>query len=152
MSEVLEHLQGGKALLELVFGPRFLRLLVPPWNRISDAVSARLPDLGYLGLSTFGNRLRREPVPGLVLLNAHVDLLTWRNGGRFAGREKVLGELVRHLEARRTGTDERHEPIGLLTHHEDHDAEAWAFLEQLLRATTSHSGARWVGVRQALAM
>ena len=152
VSEVLDDLQQGKALLELLFGSRFRQLLVPPWNRISDAVSTRLPDLGYIGLSTFGKRLDREPVPGLILLNTHIDVLTWRNGGRFAGPGKVLGELVRHLENRRTGTEGRDEPIGLLTHHKDHDAEAWGFLEQLLRATTSHSAVRWAGVQQALAM
>jgi hypothetical protein len=150
IDQVLEELRRGQGQLELLFGSQFFRVLAPPWNRISDAVMAHLPDLGYIGLSTFGTRQHPEPAPGLILLNPHVDVLTWRNGARFAGRGKVLGELVRHLEARRIGTSDETEPIGILTHHKDHDAEVWPFVEQLLRATTSHTAAQWVSLQTAL--
>ncbi len=152
VGQILEELRQGQRRLELLLGSQFFPVLAPPWNRISDAALAGLTDLGYIGLSTFGTRLHREPVPGLILLNTHVEVLTWRNGARFAGCEKVLGELVHHLEARRARTTGEGEPLGLLTHHKDHDADVWPFIGQLLRATTSHVAARWVNPQQALAM
>ena len=40
--------------LEQAFGRRFAPVLVPPWNRIDEAVIERLPGAGFSGLSTFG--------------------------------------------------------------------------------------------------
>jgi hypothetical protein len=43
------------------------------------------------------------------------------------------------------------EPLGLLTHHLDHDAGLWAFLGDFFRATAAHPAARWIKVEEAFA-
>jgi hypothetical protein len=83
------------------------------------------------------------------MMNTHVDVLTWRGRTGFAGRKKVLRELIGHLQARRTGVVDPDEPVGLLTHHRDHDEAAWEFVENLLRVTSRHPAARWRGIEQA---
>jgi hypothetical protein len=88
---------------------------------------------------------------GLVIANAHVDPLNWKER-RFAGRDKALRGIIGELEARRTGATDPDEPLGLLTHHLDHDSAVWDFLEELLKATTAHPAARWLGAREAFGL
>jgi hypothetical protein len=149
LREILGELRIGREQLELLFGSRFLPVLVPPWNRIAEPVLLRLPDLGYVGLSTFGACSCREPISGLTVVNAHIDVLTWRGRLGFAGEERTLRGLIAHLQSRRTGASDVDEPVGLLTHHRNHDEAAWDFLKTLLHITSEHPAAIWIGVEQA---
>lgn len=138
---VLADLAEGWRLLR-PFDP--LPVLVPPWNRIAADVTARLPALGYAGLSTFNARPRPSPVPGLVQVNTHVDVIDWRGGGGFAGTGAVIGALVRHLAARRTGAADPDEATGMLTHHLVHDDPCRRFLDRFLAAASEHPAVRWL--------
>jgi hypothetical protein len=144
--EVVEaELRAGQAILRDAFGARFRPWLVPPWNRIDPDLAARLPDLGYAGLSTF--EPRRDP----FRVNAHVDPIAWKAGRRFIGVEKTLNRLTEHLAARRAGFVDREEPTGFLTHHLVHDAELWEFLGDLAAAAARCPSARWVDPTQPAA-
>jgi hypothetical protein len=57
---VLGELELGLKLLRANFGAAFQPVLVPPWNRIDDAVVRGLSDLGYRGISLFGPRPQPE--------------------------------------------------------------------------------------------
>jgi hypothetical protein len=46
--------RDGLAQARAVAGALLLPVFVPPWNRLSPALAATLPQLGYAGLSTFG--------------------------------------------------------------------------------------------------
>jgi hypothetical protein len=149
VADVLSEMRQGRERLEALFGSRFAPVLVPPWNRIEPPILPHLVGAGYRGLSTFGTRVQATPEPGLVQVNTHLDILRWRGGVQFAGPEKVLRQLVGHLRDRRKRATDKDEPIGLLTHHRDHDPSAWEFLETLLRITGEHPAATWPGVAQA---
>ncbi len=151
LAEVARELEAGRERLAAAFGARFLPVLVPPWNRIDEAFVAALPSLGYGGLSTFGPRRARHAAPGLVRCNAHADPIAWREGRRFAGTERALDAVVRHLAQRREGAVDADEPTGLLTHHLVFDADAWRFADALLECTRGHAAARWLGATQAFA-
>ena len=58
LAEVAQELEIGRRRLAEAFGERFLPVLAPPWNRISERVVASLPALGFVGLTTFGARER----------------------------------------------------------------------------------------------
>lgn len=140
LATMTDELARGRAKLAELFGARCLPVLVPPWNRIDDAVIAALPALGLRFLSVFGPR-----APGAAaIVNTHVDPIAWRAGRGFVGEAKALGELVRHLAARRTGSADAAEPTGLLTHHLGHDDALWRFLDRLLACTAVHPAARWL--------
>jgi hypothetical protein len=126
-------------------------VLVPPWNRIDAAVIGRLPGVGFSGLSTFGPRERRRPMPGLVQCNTHVDLIAWRRDRAFIGAGAAVDRLVAHLAARRAGTVDPEEPTGLLTHHLDFAATPWSFLSELFARTQAHGAAAWVDAGVAFA-
>ena len=80
----------------------------------------------------------------------HVDPVNWRER-RFAGRGKALSGLLGELRSRRSGATDPYEPLGLLTHHLDHDDGLWDFLDEFLATTTRHPGARWITAAEAFA-
>ncbi len=142
LGEVIDQLDEGRLRLGRLLGDRALPVLVPPWNRISEAVIDALPGLGYRGISTFG------PRPGLprrlIWGNTHVDPIDWRGTRGFAGESAVLESAVAHLRARRNGKADRSEPTGLLTHHLQHDQSTWAFCKRFQRETQRHPAVRWL--------
>lgn len=142
----LAELARGLDVLRRNFGERFAAVLVPPWNRIADAIVARLPDVGLRGLSTLGPRPARSPVRGIVQCNTHVDVIAWRRERAFIGVEAAIDRLVAHLRARRDGSVDSDEPTGVLTHHLDMSDAGWHFLVELVARTREH-GAEWLDVQ-----
>lgn len=143
-SAVLEELDEGRHRLEHLFGPRFLPVIVPPWNRIASELFKPIAERGYHGVSAFGARANIQLPSGLVLANAHCDPIRWKAGAIFAGEIKTLGQLVDHLEARRMGQVDVKEHTGFLTHHIDLDSAGWTFCNHLASVIENHSGARWI--------
>lgn len=143
LAHTLGDLATGWARLEAVFGPRALPVLVPPWNRLAPGLVPLLPEIGYRGLSMYGARSRPEPIPNLVQVNTHVDIIDWRGGRGFLGDDAVLGRAVDFLARRRTGQVDANEPTGILSHHLVHDDACWAFLERLVALIEAHGAARW---------
>ena len=141
----------GRRLMGDLFGAAALPVLVPPWNRIDPALVARLPRLGFRGLSTYGPRATAEPAPGLIQVNTHLDIIDWRGSRGFVGQEKALAQLIARLGDRRTCRADPSEPTGLLTHHLVHDAGAWDFIASLLRRIARHRGARWLAPAEVFA-
>ena len=142
---VVAEIAQGWQLLEARFGARFWPALVPPWNRMAPYLPPFLAELRYRGLSQFGPRARRRPVPGLVQANTHVDIVFWKGPvPRFAGAAKLVDEFALHLAARRRGAVDPDEPTGLLTHHAAHDEDAWIFLDALFERIGRHAAARWL--------
>src|SRR3546814_17676244 len=135
------ELQAGRDLSSRLFGDRWLPVLVPPWNRIADAVAERLAELGYRGLSTFGGAGRT--FPGILRLDCRVDPVDWHGGRGFVGVPRALGPVLRHLRARRTG-DTPDLPTGLLTHHPQMDEATWGFCPAFRPEIKLHRGARVV--------
>lgn len=134
---VLGELRDGFAILQRLFGRRFMPMLVPPWNRINGALIAELPTLGLKVLSVYGAAKADSPIK---LLNTHVDIMNWHGirGGR--PHAELVADVVAEL---RTRFDDDAEPIGILTHHLVHDETAWAFLSNLLTETSAHPAATW---------
>lgn len=139
---VLAELAEGRKILDRLFGPRALPVLVPPWNRIVTAVAAGLPEAGFTGLSVFGPRC--VSTVNMMCVNTHIDPVAWKDGKRFLGEAEALGMAVAHLSARRLGQADADEPTGLLTHHLAMDGETWAFTARFLMETRRHPAVRWL--------
>lgn len=128
----------GKARLEELFGDRFLPVFVPPWNRIGEEARGLLPKLGLPIVSTYG-AARQPAVGGPVELNTHLDIMDWRAMSGLA-MDEADQRLASLIEARHGGTIE---PIGILSHHLQHDEAAWTLLERLLTAIAEHPAVLW---------
>ena len=103
------------------------RLFVPPWNNAHPTLKRAL-GLQGLRLSCYGG-MRRAAEPDR--LDAHLDVMRWKPKPRFRGTVRFLSR-VRRLLAERRMSQAWDQPLGLLTHHLDHDEPAWRFLEAFL--------------------
>lgn len=148
---IIDELRRGRDRLSALFGDRFLPVLVPPWNRLDPGLAARLPALGYGGLSTYKPRQPAEAVPGLVQANCHLDLLQWKPVRRFLGGAAALALLTGHLLDRRQGRADPEEPSGLLGHHLVQDAATWDFLAALLDRLRRHPAAAFLSAAEVFA-
>ena len=141
--EAIQRLLKGRRHLKQLFGERALAVLAPPWNRFAPDRIGDLARAGYIGLSTFQPRQGREPAPGLIQVNTHVDIIDWRAGRTFVGEERVLDMMATQMRARRLGQCDADEPLGLLTHHAVHEPSAWEFLQRLFERSQAMAGLRW---------
>ncbi len=131
---IAKDLRKGYRILEDAFGAGFLPVLVPPWNRIDDAIEPYLKSSGFAGLSVFGKRSGPEASPGVSLINTHVDPIDWRGTRGFLGEDVVLERLIAQLD--------EDEPIGILSHHLVMDEPCWTFLERLFSTLLRHPAVR----------
>lgn len=136
---MLAELAAGRAKLAAL--PRFVPVLVAPWNRIAPELVPLLPQAGVCGLSTLGPR--PAPIAGVAIANVHIDIMDWQ-AGRFAGESAVLTQAIAHLRAKRTGRADAGEPTGLMTHHPYHDEACWRFIETFLARSRAHPAVRWL--------
>jgi hypothetical protein len=143
LSEIVHDLAMGMKLAREAFGERLLPVIVPPWNRITSRAVAPLPGLGYRGLSTWKPRLKAQPCPGLIQVNAHLDIVDWRRGRAIKDEELVAGLLLRKLRWRRANPLRASEPLGLLTHHKLWSAEKEKIVKKLLAVTRGHPAVVW---------
>lgn len=113
---------------------------VPPWNAIHPRLPMALATLD-MKLSAFDGLGDRQRV------DTHLDLMRWGERPRFRGAGRLMNRTARLLsERRRQGLWDR--PVGLLTHHLDHDEAAWRFLDGFLRRLNTATGCRWLTVDQ----
>ena len=144
LSEMLAQLHQGRTRLRSAFGGRFVEVLVPPWNRIPDALAGALGEVGWQGLSIFGDHVPATDIP---CRNVHVDIIDWRGSRGFAGSEEVLTRLVGQLRTRRRAR-EYDSPLGLMTHHLNHDTGCWGFCRELMARSADHPGVVWLSADQ----
>jgi len=132
------RLVAGRERLAAAFGERFVAAIAPPWNNIATDVAARLPALGFAGLSC-------DPgPPGVVPLtrvDIHVDAIAWAEGAR----SKDAGELDAELAAGRAAACAA--PVGLLTHHPVISEAGWDALDRTLALGHDDPTVVWVDAR-----
>ncbi len=143
LQQIEDDLARGRALLSDAFGESALPVLVPPWNRIVPRALPLLPRLGFRGLSTWKPRSTARPVPGLLQVNAHLDVINWRRGRAIKDERLIAGLLLRKLRWRRERRARAGEPLGLLTHHLHWNPEMERIVVRLLEATRGHRAVRW---------
>jgi len=143
LPQIEDDLMRGRALLRKTFGRRVLPVLVPPWNRIVPRALSLLPHLGFRGISTWKPRATAQPVPGLVQVNTHLDVIDWRRGRVLKDERLIAGLLLRKLRWRRARPARASEPLGLLTHHAYWSPEMERIVARILETTRGHPAARW---------
>jgi len=145
------RLSEGRRHLAALFGPLFLPVMVPPWNRIDREIEAALPGLGYIGLSAFGSLDRTAGEAGPARVDCHLDIFRWKPTRCFRGDADLLADLRAQLALRRGDQRLNDVPLGIMTHHLVHDLQCWAFLERLYSLLTNHPGVRFLSGANAFA-
>ena len=139
---VLGELAAGRAHLSQLFGERLDDCVVPPWNRMDERLLPHLADLGFNAVSRFGDPGLSRAC-GLDLVNSTVDIIDWKNGKHGRSDADLIGKLQRQIETEISQSTASEVKIGILTHHLDHDRQAWNFLERLFAATRVHNAISW---------
>ncbi|WP_415404329.1 polysaccharide deacetylase family protein [Tateyamaria sp. SN3-11] len=142
--DAVEETAMALARMHDIFGTRLRPMFVPPWNRINADVTQALAAQGYTALSTFGPRAGPQAAPGLTQINTHIDPIWWKGTRDLVDPDHLIAQTVRHLTARRTGTEDTEEPLGLLTHHLVHTPEIWSFTRAFLHEMISGGATSWV--------
>ena len=136
---VLDELRRGRVRLEAAFGPRFVPVLAPPWNRIDPAVVPHLAAAGYAALSVSGGRggaAAAGAAPGgLARIDVHLDPIHWRGHRGFVGEAAALGDLLAALDSGAAA-------VGVVSHHLAHDGPGWRFLDRLFGLLAASRGPR----------
>ena len=135
---VLDEIRIGFDRLSEMFPDQTVPMLVPPWNRIAPDLLPHLPQLGLRCLSAFSNQFPHEPVPGLVQVDCQLDIIDWSKRSSHPP-DMLAGRLAALIRQRGPASA----PIGILTHHLDHDEAAWGFLADLFRLTARHEAVAW---------
>ena len=133
---VLEELRLGFTRMTELFESQFLPVLVPPWNRIADGVRERSPEIGLTRLSTFGPAPAGDP----HWINVHLDIIEWRPIRRPLSPSEAYAVLTTEMERRLAGDSE---PVGIMTHHLEHEEGNWSFLDDLLELIAKHPAVEW---------
>ena len=149
LDAVLLDAATGLRLARNHFGAKCLPVLVPPWNRITTRAVPHLPKLGFKGLSTWKPRAQKLAAPGLVQVNAHLDLIDWRHGRVLKSERDVATLLLRKLRWRREKSARMEEPLGLLTHHAYWSAAKERMLAGLLSTLATHPAVRFAKASDA---
>lgn len=152
LAERTEETAAGLAALSAAFPSQTAPIFVPPWNRIAPDMRAPLWKQGYRALSTYGPRRLPPPAsdgaPELLDVNTHIDPIDWRGTRSAVALEKLAADLAALLTARRLGTADPTEPIGVLTHHLVHDQRIWETVKRLLDHLCDKGRCRWVNVAE----
>jgi hypothetical protein len=131
------HIADGWTKLEAL--PEAMQVFVPPWNNVHPELPDVLAAAGYIGWSAAGTT---GEAPGPPRFDADLDIIDWAGGAHFKGAWRILDELTGAL-ARRRHDGEWARPVGLLSHHLDHDFRAWLFLDAFIRWTRGEPAFIW---------
>ena len=137
---VRKDILAGKIKLEQLLADSFLPVFTPPWNRCSEAAMHVLQELDFLALSRSAGSLPPPPA-GLMDLAINIDLHTRRETNPEQAMHNLMTECRTALES---GC------MGFMLHHQRMNANAFLFLEHLLRAINSHPGLRPCTFRELL--
>ncbi len=145
-ADVLNDLAAGLARLGDFYGKRLIPILVPPWNRIDEALLPDLPALGFTGLSAFGHLLVSHE--NLRVANTHVDIVDSHAGNACRDEGVLAASLASELALARAAGGK---PVGILSHHLVSDDYAFRFLHDLFVVTRQSKIVRWLSPLEAMA-
>jgi len=142
---VSADLRESRRLMTDAFGSLPANMLVPPWNRISNAAAETVSAAGFDVLSTYG---WKPSTASVRHLNTHVDLIDWRSSRQGKPAARIASEIA---EALRLARDQDFAPIGILAHHLAHDAAAWTTLKALFDWSAGRHDITWCSATDLLA-
>jgi hypothetical protein len=126
----------GRMKLQNLFGRQFLPILVPPYNFLARSLSTSVAAMGFSFVSVEGD-FSGLPLP---CRNVHIDPIDWKGpAAKDAGA--IVRQALAALRLRRFGLVSPASPVGIVTHHLKHDADAWQSTEMLFDRLVAHPAA-----------
>jgi hypothetical protein len=127
--------------------PNSIPMFVPPWHAVHPCLETALRTTGFEGWSAYGGDIQQSGE--LVRIDVHLEVLRWKADVRFRGEGRFMRRLTRLARERRR-TDRLTEPIGILTHHLEHDGASWVFLERFIPWVSGNAAIDWRSLPELL--
>jgi hypothetical protein len=145
-----------------------LAMFVPPWHAFDSRLVPDLVRVGFTTLSMYETRISRGAAlvaayapmnefafaltqtensrryGAITRLDCSVDLLGSDGPGGTTVNPNLVRDIFGALVARRVGITPANRPIGIMTHHMQHDDVAWALLERVVTLFAEHPAARFI--------
>ena len=134
LGTLVAEAQSALSEARAALGETLLPVFVPPWNRMAPRLAARLPALGYVGLSAWGDG---PETAGLLRADTHIDPVDWHGGRSLFAPKTLIARAAAALDRR---ANDPCAPLGLLTHHLVHDEAIWGFCAALFEEWRRLSG------------
>ena len=138
-----EDILQGRTKMERIFGPNFVPVFTPPWDRFSTATLKALRKLDFKGISA------TAPFPpgvkslyGIKRLPTRLDLYT-RNAKNPAGDFALLIDQF-------SGLSKMKGPAGIIIRHQQMTPFAFEFLDRMLYNLKYVIGARFSSFKEIL--
>ena len=139
-------------------------VFVPPFGQISRAMIKALPGIGFAGLSAGPGWFERKKlrlssctvrIPRVNIaswsviprLDVQIDPIDWQQRTAHSA-DTICEAIVRCLRLRRMGFLPSDTPVGLVTHHVDHDAKVWEICDDVLDFLRCHDAVEFLHVDQ----
>jgi len=128
-AEQLADIMQGQARMNEAFGPNWVPVFIPPWNRCTEETRRAIDHLGFRALSA---KQGISVVTGYRFeeISITLDLYRWNGGARLKAPEEVVSELIAQLSRQQT--------IGVVLHHKVMDEQAFFLLVSLLDTLAAH--------------
>lgn len=134
--------RGLKKMTE-IFGPWFIPVFTPPWNRLPSATLRILQELDFKAVSITGALPRvGRTTASLRNLRIQIDLHTRKTKDGNADFQTLLAELGAALLKK--------EPIGIMLHHHRMNPFAFEFLDELLNLLKHKVQSQFLGFAELL--
>jgi hypothetical protein len=164
MSAEIENLA---TVFASMFPNRGLSMFVPPWHRFDPQLSPYLMRAGFKILSmhesftvralqiiaaklprfkmAFAKPASKATVPdGMKRVDIAINLLKIGPHHQGTANPLLIEHVIGALRLRRLGFIDANRPIGLMTHHLQHDELAWEQLSQLVTAIAEHPASYFI--------
>jgi hypothetical protein len=146
-------------------GDHALAMFVPPWHKFDDRLVPDLLQAGYhvlavpeaprleslivaagrIAIPSSLPAVSRKPRPqqaGQIARSETLGVLAYHsNTGAFD--ERLPGKIAGALRLRRLGLLPLASPVGMLTHHREHDETTWKRFGAVARLLAEHAAAAW---------
>ena len=138
-----EDILQGRTKMERIFGPNFVPVFTPPWNRFSTAALRALRKLDFKGISaTAPFPLGVKSLDGIKHFSTRLDLHT-RNVKNPASDFALLIDQF-------SGLSKMKGPAGIIIHHQQMTPFAFEFLDLMLYNLKYVIGARFSSFKEML--
>ncbi len=154
-AELAEGRDGGKVASELrqgmmrlrdLFGLRYMSVMVPPFNAMAPSLASAVTAAGFSYVSVEGD-FAGMPLPSR---NVHVDPIDWHLH-RAKDPAAIVRQAVGALRLRRFGLLPADAPIGIVTHHLQHDEAIWQSTGDLLNHLAGHKAVAFPAIEEIFA-
>ncbi len=140
------ELRQGTQRLRDCFGPRFLPVLVPPFNALAHSLAGAVSAAGFSFVSVEGD----FAAPPLPCRNVQVDPIDWHRR-QAKEPDSVIRQALGALRLRRFGLLAAASPIGIVTHHLQHDEQIWGSAGELLGRLSKHPAVAFSPIEEVFA-